>query len=487
MTARRRELLGLGLLLGVALAARLPGIGQSLWFDEVTYATDHKIHDLERLVYFLRHSLSAPLYTVLMFGYRRVFGEAEWVLRLPSLVAGVLSVFLTYRLARSFSSAACAGSAAALLALSPPAIWYSREAVPHSLAVCLLLAALVLWTRRSEERSRWWWAGYGLVLALAAQTHSFYVLAVFPLSFIAFFERGAVRRRALVSHAAVFALFALAIGLKTAFGNVRTEAFYLRPFTLYEWWMALFSWFPYGNTLWTENPYAMSLETLLATPGRLTLHIALFGLWLGGLVVFARRHRMGRGWEVPACMLVFPLALLALTLLGKDKLYVERYLLQSVPLVCIVLAVAVHALPGRWLRGLCLVGLLGLGLTGAVRVWMPDEEWTVTKQNPDWRAVAAYIDDELRSGLEHGISFGASLRALEYYIAKRRARDGWEAPDGPPADGPLKVFHIVNLGWMNTKEQERRALEALHANDKLRFVETRAWFNVRISVFVLES
>src|SRR5205085_680875 len=39
---------------------------------------------------------------------------------------------------------------------------------------------------------------------------------------------------------------------------IATDSDYLRPFTLYEWWMLWFQWFSTGNALWSVGPYVGS-------------------------------------------------------------------------------------------------------------------------------------------------------------------------------------------------------------------------------------
>ena len=119
----------------VLLAAllRLPDLGvQSLWYDEsATWSqVNGSLADL-----FVRTAADnyPPLYNILAWISVAVFGDAEWVLRLPSALLGIGNVPLIYLLASRIGGRTAGLLAAALLALSAFHIWYSQEARMYAL------------------------------------------------------------------------------------------------------------------------------------------------------------------------------------------------------------------------------------------------------------------------------------------------------------------------------------------------------------------
>lgn len=90
-----------------------------------------------------------PLHYMVLHLWRRVAGEGEYVLRFPSVVAGFLTVVLTYRLGRSLGGDATGVLAALLVALSRFSIVWSQEVRMYGLATTLstasLWAAIELW------------------------------------------------------------------------------------------------------------------------------------------------------------------------------------------------------------------------------------------------------------------------------------------------------------------------------------------------------
>lgn len=134
----------------ILLAAALLRFGflgsKSLWFDEafsVSYATT-PLDELwsPNLPWPESHP---PLYYVALHFWIPLFGTSETAVRLPSALISLLNVGLLYLLVRRLLGRRVALIAAALLALSPLAVWYAQEARMYVFVTCSgLLAALLL-------------------------------------------------------------------------------------------------------------------------------------------------------------------------------------------------------------------------------------------------------------------------------------------------------------------------------------------------------
>ncbi|HEY9036293.1 MAG TPA: glycosyltransferase family 39 protein [Pseudomonadales bacterium] len=142
----------LAAVLVMAAIYRFYGIDQqSLWVDE-----------LWGTLVALRISVVGMLYQVYLydshpFGYHFVLRFSEWLggdselaLRAPSAMAGILLVLVVFRTAKEFLSASCGLLAAALVAMSYYAVFFSQEARANMLLAlfCMLnikyLLALVI-------------------------------------------------------------------------------------------------------------------------------------------------------------------------------------------------------------------------------------------------------------------------------------------------------------------------------------------------------
>lgn len=187
MNGHRLWLLAL-ILTGLTLRLALLG-KQSLWYDEgVTWwlATMSP----PDLLQWTAADIQPPLYYLLLWAARSVWGSSEWALRFPSVVLGTLAIPLLYSLARRLLSAQPARGPAALFstpalaallaAVSPLMVYYSQEARMYTLLVfeaalaSYLLLRLLEAGRSAEVKNGFWLAvAYALVTAAGLYTHYF--------------------------------------------------------------------------------------------------------------------------------------------------------------------------------------------------------------------------------------------------------------------------------------------------------------------------
>ncbi len=137
---------GTGMLLGgillLAVGLRFALIGQhSLWSDEifVVWITRFAWRDLLHVVGAV--DFHPPFYYLLMKAWIEVAGTGETVLRIPSAVASVLTVGLTYALMRKMASVHVSLLGAFLLSVSPFHIMAAQEARMYSLAGALVVGS----------------------------------------------------------------------------------------------------------------------------------------------------------------------------------------------------------------------------------------------------------------------------------------------------------------------------------------------------------
>src|SRR5215813_7963674 len=84
----------------VALAVRLPGLNDGLWFDEIQTLVDYVRYPLARIVTTFDSQNQHLLYSVLARISVQVFGESAASLRLPALAFGLASLVALVRFAR---------------------------------------------------------------------------------------------------------------------------------------------------------------------------------------------------------------------------------------------------------------------------------------------------------------------------------------------------------------------------------------------------
>lgn len=168
-TARRALLVYAGL----AVLLRLFRLGhQSLWMDEVLSATnaDHPWRSL--LLDPTVDRNFPPLYNLVVHAVQLGLGRGDALLRLPSALAGVVSVPLLFLAVRHWVGDRLALTGALLLAISPLHVWYSQEARPYALLVLLALATLWCAGGSVREPQRLGWlVGFTAAAAATFYTH----------------------------------------------------------------------------------------------------------------------------------------------------------------------------------------------------------------------------------------------------------------------------------------------------------------------------
>lgn len=151
-----RILLVVALLVGIGLRVSRFLENRALWNDEAKLALSIG-RDFIRLLRPLDYNQVAPiLYLWMLKAGTSLFGVHEWTLRLPSLVAGILMLWVVWLLGRRVLSEVGALVVVTLAATAPMLVAYSTEAKPYELDGCvsaiLLLLALRVYERDDSRR-----------------------------------------------------------------------------------------------------------------------------------------------------------------------------------------------------------------------------------------------------------------------------------------------------------------------------------------------
>jgi uncharacterized membrane protein len=191
----RGDAIRLMALLLLATALRMYGLAaHGLWADEMTtvstacgsvlhsplasapsftpadfWAGNTLAHTLEAVV--TQDGGNAVLYNVLLHAWVPLAGTSDIAVRLPSVLAGILTVAAAYALALRLATARVAWWAGVLVATQPLLIRLSQEARAYSLATLLGVVATLLFVRWIAHGGRLVLAAYGLTAAALLLTH----------------------------------------------------------------------------------------------------------------------------------------------------------------------------------------------------------------------------------------------------------------------------------------------------------------------------
>ncbi len=142
---RRARVLLVGLVVcGAAL--RFYGLEiQSLWLDELTAWSRSREATLAGLLQLARGDVHPPGHALVLFAVQRCCGDSEAWLRLPSALAGVLSIPFLYAFVRRLFGVREALLAALLLSFGATPVAYSQMARPYALLLLGACASGVFW------------------------------------------------------------------------------------------------------------------------------------------------------------------------------------------------------------------------------------------------------------------------------------------------------------------------------------------------------
>ena len=227
----------LSVLLIAAAVLRLYRLSDdSLWYDEIlserrATAPLNDAHDL------LRNGTHPPGYSQAILRPWLALGNGEWMQRFPSVVFGVATVAMTAVLGTRLAGRRAGLAAAALLAVMPLHLYYSREGRMYALLALVLLGWVMALIRARERDTTLDWTVYALLGAASLYTHyyaGFTILAVVGTTAVLELRHGFTTRtrRWLIATLGIGMLFAP--WLPTFQDQLNNETFlgWLPPLTL---------------------------------------------------------------------------------------------------------------------------------------------------------------------------------------------------------------------------------------------------------------
>lgn len=123
------------IILVIGLLIRLFSLNQSLWLDEAINVMAVKSYSFFGLItQYAIADFHPPGYSVILWFWTRVFGISEIAIRVPSIIFGVLTIYIIFLIGKKIHSKSLGLLVAVLLAVNPLHIFYSQEARMYALA-----------------------------------------------------------------------------------------------------------------------------------------------------------------------------------------------------------------------------------------------------------------------------------------------------------------------------------------------------------------
>ena len=377
---RRSERLVIALLTLLGVAVRLPELTHPLGTDEAATFLYYASRPLIIGLTIYGSPNNHLLHTALAHAALRLFGDAEWALRLPAFLAGVALIPLTWTVARRLGRRGGL-IAAALAAGWPTLVDYSTDARGYTLLCAFTLIAAAAMRDVVDRGDR-----RAAILFVVAAALGFYAVPVmlYPFVLIAVWAMLTARRRgpvvaalgaALLLAAAVYAPVIAVSGLAALASN------------------------PYAPLPFPRFIAALP-SSIVASWSRLTIAVPVLvqALLVAG-VIAARRFSLG---------LAAGLAAVALLLVAPRLLPVPRIWLSFLPLLFIAAAHAWH-----WPRFEALVAVAALLALGAASLATP--RMRETGELPNVVPIARTLRLRVRAG-DAVVAMTPSDLPLAFYL-----------------------------------------------------------------------
>ncbi len=415
----------------LTLVVTLTGIGHAqLWRDELATwsAATRPVVDLVRLAGTI-DAATGPYY-LFMHGWTALFGTSPTALRLPSALAMAAAAGLTARLGERLAGARAGLLAGLLLAVLPGTSRYGQEARPYALATLLAVLATLLLVGALRRPTWLRWTGYAVVAAALGLTHLIALTLLAAHGLVVLLAAGGSGSLATSGRGA---------GLvdrpdratAAARGEPVTDDRRARWGLLWRWLGAMLPVVLLVTPLvlvargqrsrqlnWVHLAH---LPDLAGLPGGVAQSGVVGGL-LAGLAALGA-GRLGRRALLPGVAVLLP-ALLLFAAATRVPLWVNRYLVFTVPFACLLAGAALAAV--RLVPALAVVtlaGLLGLPDQAALR---RTHEWPRTAP-VDYAGVARVIAEHEQPG--DGIVYSPRQSWLfldlgtAYHLGSHRPRD----------------------------------------------------------------
>jgi len=417
--------------IGLVLRAVFVG-GQSLGYEEVFTASVVWHSSISAVWSGVKATESTPplYYLLTWLGVKLTASHTALALRAVSLVAGSVTVPVSFFAVRSFVGDRLALVVAWLCAISPLLVFYSIYA--RSYALLVLVATLSVWAVGAllERASATRWALWGLTAAACLWTHYFGAFLVIAEILLLFFKLPGERRKLLLSVAAVAVVSAPLWPLLLSQSGASERTSYIAAIPLATRLEAIVRQFAMG----TNVPAAWLEGAGIALVAAATLFAAL------------------RTYRRPATQALGALALIGAGLPIISALAgIEDYLL---PRNILGAWICVAPLAAYGLTRLRSIPLLAYSAICIVTVVAVESNWRY-QGSTDWRGASALVQTRARGepiavmpGLQvvvaalylHRGQLVAPVRSADLWVMVEPVRGAGERALNPVPDPPLTAL-----------------------------------------------
>ncbi len=388
---------------------------EGLWYDEVLTALSMKMSFMDMV----RDRLAgghSPFYFIIVYPFCRIFGNNEFMVRLPSVLASILSVYAFYVLARKlFSDVRPANLATLFFSISALQIYFAGEARMYAFVVLFVIMSFYFLLRALDENDWKIWLCYVL------STAGFFYLsaATIPIIF-AQIVYVLLKRKKYADYLLAFSFIVLLyVPMAYFYLSMKKLGFieWLPPITINTFIQILYGFGFYPVPVYQAGNIT---QIYLAVAKALSL------LLLGGLIIFAlfasfiRRSREGKelfsfyfdkdsnAALISALWLIVPLIAMATYSLLRQPIFgPKRYVIALAPAYYLLLSIGVMKIGRGFVRKTIAIILTVFFILALITFYnVPTRE--------DWKGAISYVES---NSVAEEVIVGdvATSKAYEYY------------------------------------------------------------------------
>lgn len=280
-----------------------------------------------------------PFYFWTVRIFAGIFGDKLWALRLPSALAGILTVILVYKLLTYLFKNEYAGLfGAGLLAVNHMHIWLSRSILMESLLLFFIFSAIYAFVLFLENNKNWLWLGLTMGLVALTKYTGVFLVPAFAI-YALIFRRDIFKSYHLYAAAGLTLLIFSPVlfynlAMYKAVGHFDLQLSFLLGQEVPEWQAS------FGKI---QNPFFEVGQTMVDMYSILFLVLSLAGLIYSVL-------RFGADSSAWYLLFVFMAVFITLILaaVGSAQRFVALYLVSFVPLVVVFTWFIIRKFKTEW-------------------------------------------------------------------------------------------------------------------------------------------
>lgn len=374
--------IGLAAIILLALLLRVYTLGdESLWLDEVFSVNSAN----KSITSIIEHesswtAVSPPFYYIILHFWMKLFGYSEFSIRFPSVIFGVASIYVIYRVGKLIYSEEVGIICAFLLSISFFHIRYSQEARFYALLTFLILLSNFYFVRLLKEKNIKDACIYIVITTAMTYTHFFGLFYIMFQNIYYFLAHRKNMKFWIVIQGTILLLFAIWIPVlvkqTTKVGD---------------------------DSWWIPRPTYITLFNTFKSFAGSDINLYLFVI-LGIIgIIFIYKEEFNDRIFLLLWLFIPIVTSLSISLIRP--IYVDRYLIGSLPAIVLLISKGIF----NFRKSLMILLLIAITISAI----FPLEKYYAVPEKEQWREVTSYIENN--KGYDDYVLLSRTAIPFAYY------------------------------------------------------------------------